>query len=89
MTELLNLCRSDLAEVIEQLKQKVIKDAEVETQLRAELIEQGRKMTELCKNHEQTIYELAQSLTAKFESELLQADTEFKQQVTKLMAEIS
>lgn len=43
----MNLCRSDLGEILDKLRQKIAKDALVEDQLRAELIEQGRKINEL------------------------------------------
>lgn len=56
-TELLQLCRGDLGEILSKLRQKLQSDAQVEDQLRAELIEQGKKMNELRVEHETTLYE--------------------------------
>lgn len=83
--ELLNLCRSDLSEILDKLRQKILKDAVVEDQLRSELIEQGRKMNELRVSHEEAIYQQQQEISAKFESELQRADAEFKKLISKIM----
>ena len=87
--ELLNLCRSDLSEILDKLRQKILKDAVVEDQLRSELIEQGRKMNELRVSHEEAIYQQQQEISAKFESELQRADAEFKKLISKIMEELS
>jgi F420-0:gamma-glutamyl ligase len=55
--------------------------------LRAELIEQGRKMNELRQTHDKAVAVITHQLTSKFDSELLKADSEFKAQVAKLLAE--
>lgn len=89
LTELLNLCRSDLGEILDKLRQKIMKDAVVEDQLRAELIEQGRKMNEMRQAHERAVTMITHQLTSKFDSELLKADSEFKGQVAKLLAEVN
>lgn len=41
-TELLGLCRSDLGEILEKLRQKYQVDSQLEDQLRSELISQGK-----------------------------------------------
>lgn len=66
-----------------------MKDAVVEDQLRAELIEQGRKMNELRADHEKAIYTLTSQLSAKFDGELQRADCEFKTHIGKLLEEAS
>lgn len=57
--ELLVLCKGEMAD----LKKKIAmlsQNDKVEDNLRAEIIEQGRKMNELRAEHEQSMYELKQ-----------------------------
>lgn len=56
-SELLQLCRGDLGEILQKLRVKVQSDATVEDTLRTELLSQGKKMNELRAEHETTLYE--------------------------------
>ena len=53
--ELLGLCRSDLGEILDKLRQKYQVDSQVEDQLRSELIAQGRQTNELRAEHERAL----------------------------------
>ena len=59
-TELLGLCRSDLGEILDKLRQKYANDSQVEDQLRSELIAQGRQMNDLRAEQERAMQELRQ-----------------------------
>ena len=54
------MCRSDLGEILEKLRQKYQVDSQQEDQLRSELIAQGKQMNELRAEHERGIQELKQ-----------------------------
>lgn len=56
--ELLGLCRGDLSEILEKLRQKYQVDSQLEDQLRSELIQQGKAMNDLRAEHERAIQEL-------------------------------
>ena len=75
-TELLGLCRSDLGEILEKLRQKYQVDSQVEDQLRTELIQQGKEMNELRAEHERAIQEQKQQLSQKAETELSNVELE-------------
>jgi hypothetical protein len=84
---LLGLCRGDLSEILEKLRQKLQQDAVMEDQLRAELIDQGRKMNELRADHERAMYEQSQQLTQRSENEVNRIEVEYKRSVQKLKEE--
>ena len=56
--ELLGLCRGDLSEILEKLRQKYQVGSQLEDQLRSELIQQGKAMNDLRAEHERAIQEL-------------------------------
>ena len=87
-TELLGLCRSDLGEILEKLRQKYQVDSQVEDQLRSELIQQGKEMNEHRAEHEKAIQELKQQLSQKAETELSNVELENRQVVTKLREDV-
>ena len=54
-TELLSLCRGDLSEILEKLRQKYQVDSQMEDQLRSELIAMGKQNNDLRAEHERAV----------------------------------
>ena len=86
--ELLGLCRSDLGEILDKMRQKYQVDAQVEDQLRSELIAQGRQTNELRAEHERAMQDLKQQLSSKAETDVQNAELEHRQVSQKLREEI-
>lgn len=87
--ELLSLCRGDLGEILDKLRQKFQADGQVEDQLRSELIEQGKTMNDLRSEHEQQMGELREQLSHKAETEKQNSDLDHRQQLNKLKEQLA
>ena len=70
------------------MRQKYQVDAQVEDQLRSELIAQGRQTNELRAEHERAMQELKQQLSSKAETDVQNAELEHRQASQKLREEI-
>ena len=68
-----------MSEILDKLRQKYQNDAQLEDQLRSELIAQGKQMNELRTEHERSIQELKQHLSQKAETEMQNAELEHRQ----------
>lgn len=86
--ELLGLCKSDLEEILNRLKSHVQNEA-TEDQLRRELLDQAKKISELKAQQEKQVYELTTENFKKADALHLKWEADKKQALAKLKEELA
>jgi hypothetical protein len=62
--ELLNMCRSDIGEVLQKVTLQLTQEAQESDKLRSELINQGKQMNETKVMYEKKLNQLREDLTS-------------------------
>lgn len=86
--ELLVLCKGEINDLTKKIAMLQQND-KVEDNLRAEIIDQGRKMNELRSEHEQQMYELNQQNQDKIDQLQLKHDGDMRKMGQRLKEELA